>query len=48
MNTTTAETRVTEATLGGWERHVHWERVWGTIVTFDVRGRVLARTFARP
>ena len=24
MNTTTAETRVTEATLGGQERHVHW------------------------
>lgn len=43
MNTTTADTRVTEATLGGWERHVYWERVWGTIVTFDVRGESVGR-----
>ena len=29
---------ISEADLGGWERFVHWEQVWGTVVTFDVRG----------
>ena len=44
MTTTTASTQVREATLGGWERHVHWERVWGTIVTFDVRGETVGKS----
>ena len=44
MTTTTASTQVREATLGGWERHVHWERVWGTIVTFDVRGETVGES----
>lgn len=29
---------VTMAGLGGWQRLTHAEEVWGTVVTFDVRG----------
>lgn len=41
MNTSTASPLITSADLGGWQRHVHWERVWGTVVTFDVRGETV-------
>ena len=38
MSTAAVSGLVFEADLGGWQRHVHWEPVWGTVVTFDVRG----------
>jgi FAD:protein FMN transferase len=37
VTTDTAPT-VTFAGLAGWGRYVHAEQVWGTVVTFDVRG----------
>jgi len=33
---------VRAAALHGWQREVHWEQVWGTVVTFDVRGEQLS------
>ncbi len=32
-----AERVITLADSGGWERRTHVERVWGTVVTFDIR-----------
>lgn len=37
-------TEVRLADLKGWQRKVHLEEVWGTVVTFDVRGEKLDTT----
>lgn len=42
MSTPATLPQIAPAALGGWERHVHWEAVWGTVVTFDVRGEGLS------